>query len=225
MKYHPGLLLLITAIAAGMTFFLYYRERLLEEVRKELKWMMAIFRFITLWVILFLLTGIIVENLEERKEEPLIILAHDNSESVIMNKDSDFYRNEYADLLENLSMSLKEDYEVIDYSFTDVSEKGLLHNYSGKVTDISQLFTQIFDQYGNRNIGAIILSRDGIYNAGSNPVYAVNEKSFVPVYTIGLGDTTPVRDLKIDAVNHNDVAFLWNEFPVEVVFTGVKATD
>ncbi|MBL7899800.1 MAG: hypothetical protein JNJ99_14770 [Crocinitomicaceae bacterium] len=225
MKYHPGLLLLITAIAAGMTFFLYYRERLLEEVRKELKWMMAIFRFITLWVILFLLTGIIVENLEERKEEPLIILAHDNSESVIMNKDSDFYRNEYADLLENLSMSLKEDYEVIDYSFTDVSEKGLLHNYSGKVTDISQLFTQIFDQYGNRNIGAIILSSDGIYNAGSNPVYAVNEKSFVPVYTIGLGDTTPVRDLKIDAVNHNDVAFLGNEFPVEVVFTGVKATD
>lgn len=84
---------------------------------------MAVFRFITLWFILFLLTGIIVENLEERKEEPLIILAHDNSESVIMNKDSDYYRNEYPELLEKLSGSLKEDYEVIDYSFTDVSEK------------------------------------------------------------------------------------------------------
>lgn len=34
-----------------------------------------------------------------------------------------------------------------------------------------------------------------------------------------------MRDLKIDVVNHNDVAFLGNEFPVEVVFTGVKALD
>lgn len=225
MKYHPGLLLLITVIAGGMAFFLYYRERLLEEVSQALKWMMAIFRFTALWFILFLLTGIIVENLEERKEEPLIILAHDNSESVIMNKDSDYYRNEYPELLKQLSSSLKEDYEVLDYSFAEGTEKGLLNNYTGKVTDISALFTQIFDQYGNRNIGAIILSSDGIYNAGSNPVYAVNEKSFVPVYTVGLGDTTPVRDLKIDAVNHNDVAFLGNEFPVEVVFTGVKAMD
>lgn len=125
-----------------------------------------------------------------------------------MNKDSDYYRNEYPEL-QQLSLSLKEDYEVLDYSFSEGTEKGLLNNYTGKVTDISALFTQIFDQYGSRNIGAIILSSDGIYNAGSNPVYAVNEKSFVPVYTVGLGDTTPVRDLKIDAVNHNDVAFSW----------------
>ena len=69
------------------------------------------------------------------------------------------------------------------------------------------------------------MSTDGIYNTGANPIYSVAKKSFIPIYTIGLGDTNVVRDLKIDAVNHNDIAFLGNEFPVEIVFAGTKVKN
>ncbi|MBI3133473.1 MAG: hypothetical protein HYZ14_02250 [Bacteroidetes bacterium] len=223
MKYHAAWLLLVTAIAAVFALYLYYRDQLLEEVGRTVKWVMAIFRFCTVWLILFLLMGIIVENMEERKEEPLVILAHDNSESVVMNKDSQFYRNEYLTGLKELSQNLNESYDVVNYSFADQSENGLTGTYDGKLTDIAALFDQVFEQYGNRNIGAIILSTDGIYNTGANPVYTVSQKNYIPVYTIGLGDTNLVRDLKIDLVNHNDVAFLGNEFPVEVSFAGIKA--
>jgi len=225
MKYHAAWLLLITAIAFLFAVYLYYKDALLEEVSKALKWLMAILRFSFVWLILFLLMGIIIENIEERKENPLIILAHDNSESVVMTKDSTFYRNQYLTDLKNLSADLGETYEVIEYSFSDQSENGLTGTYSGKLTDIASLFNQVFEQYGNRNIGAIILSTDGIYNTGANPVYAINQKNYIPVYTIGLGDTNLVRDLKIELVNHNDVAFLGNEFPVEVSFAGIKAAN
>lgn len=182
---------------------------------------MAILRFVSTWLILFLLIGVILETIDERKDEPLIFLAHDNSQSIVMTRDSGIYRSAYLDQLSELSQSLSENYEVIEYSFSDAIESGISGRYEGKTTDISAVINSIFEQYGNRNIGAIILSTDGIYNTGLNPVYAVNQKSFIPVYTIGLGDTNQVRDLKVEQVNHNDVAFLGNEFPVEVAFSGV----
>ena len=30
----------------------------------------------------------------------------------------------------------------------------------------------MYDLYSNQNLGAIVLASDGIYNEGSNPVYA-----------------------------------------------------
>lgn len=221
--YYLGLLLLISVIAFVYAFVLYRKDSLLEEVSKALKWTMAIFRFVSIWTVLFLLIGIIIENLTERKEEPVVFIAQDNSESIVMTKDSAYYRSTYLDDLKSMTEKLKEQYEVIEYSFSDVPENNIAGTFDGKFTNITSLFTQIFDQYSNRNIGAIVLATDGIYNTGANPVYAVSQKSFIPVYTIGMGDTNLVRDVKIEVVNHNDIAFLGNEFPVEVVFSGIKA--
>ncbi len=222
-KYHLGLYLLITAIAFLYAFVLYRKDSLLEEVSKTVKMVMAGFRFASTWLILFLLIGMIIENMQERKENPVVFIAQDNSESIVMTKDSSFYRTQYLDDIANLSEKLKEKYEVIEYSFSDVPQNNIAGTFDGKFTDITSLFTQIFDQYSNRNIGAIVLATDGIYNTGANPVYAVAQKSFIPVYTVGMGDTNLVRDVKMNLVNHNDIAFLGNEFPVEVVFSGIKA--
>lgn len=180
------------------------------------------FRLIAVWIILVLLLGVIVENVVERKEKPLVFIAHDNSESILLAADSTFYKSEYPEGLRNLSQAISEEFEVISYSFSDGITDGIQSDYSGKTTDISKVLNQIFDQYSNRNIGAIVLSTDGIYNTGVNPVYAVSQKSFVPVFSVGLGDTNQVRDIKIEAVLHNEVAFLGNQFPVEVSFSQTK---
>lgn len=216
-------MILITVIAALYAFVLYRKDSLLEEVSKSIKIVMAGFRFVSIWLILFLLIGIIIENFVERKEHPIIFVAQDNSESIIMTKDSGFYRTTYLESLNKLSGRLREQFEVIEYSFSDVPENNIVGTFDGKFTDITSLFNQIFDQYSNRNIGAIIMATDGIYNTGANPIYAVAQKSFIPVYTVGMGDTNLVRDTRIELVNHNDIAFLGNEFPVEVVFSGIKA--
>ncbi len=183
---------------------------------------MASLRFVSVWFILILLLGIILEKFEDRKEKPMLFIAHDNSESILMTKDSSFYKKKYLEELQSMSDELSNDFDVVEYSFSDKITDGLKSDYSGKLTDVSNVFNQIFDQYSNRNIGGIILSTDGIYNNGSNPIYALERRSFLPVFTIGLGDTALVRDVKIDLVQHNEIAFLGNEFPVEVSFSQSK---
>lgn len=220
--YHPAFIILCLLIAGAYAYFLYRKERLLEDVKKSLIWTLSIFRFVSVFLVFLLLLGIILENLNEKKEKPLIFLAHDNSESIVLNKDSAFYSTTYLDNLRSFSADLAQEFDVVEYSFTDVITDGIAGDYAGKKTDVSHVVDQIFDQYSNRNIGGIILSTDGIYNTGSNPVYSIARKSFVPVFTIGLGDTNEVKDVKIIDVKHNDIAFLGNQFPVEVTLSQTK---
>ena len=215
-SYHPAWIFVAFLIAAIYTFVLYKKDELLEDVSKTIKLILAGFRFVTVFIIAILLLGIILENFILKKEKPLIFIAHDTSESIIQTKDSTFYKEDYVDNLKALKEDLSKNYDVVDYSFADGIENGIKDKYVGKKTNISQVFDQIYSQYSNRNIGAIILSTDGIYNAGANPIYAINRKTYVPVFTIGLGDTNQVKDVKIDEVFNNDIAFLGNEFPVEV---------
>lgn len=192
---------------------------MLDDVSKSLKLLLSIFRFATVFLITFLLLGVIFENFTSKNEKPLIFMAHDNSESIIQTKDSIFYKQGYLDNLKALSKDLSESYEVIEYSFAEsvVDDIGL--EYEGKLTNTSKVIDQIYNQYSNRNIGAIILSTDGLYNTGSNPIYSVNRKMYVPIYTIGLGDTNEVKDCKVEEVFNNDIAFLGNNFPVEVTIS------
>jgi hypothetical protein len=103
----------------------------------------------------------------------------------------------------------------------DKVKSGLSINFRDKQTDLSQVFTEISQQYGNRNVGAVILASDGIFNRGSNPFYeAGNLKA--PVYTVAMGDTTVRKDLFISRVNYNRTSFLGNKIPVEVIVNADK---
>ena len=214
--YHPGWVLLAVLIALLYSFILYRKDRLLEEVKVGVKWLLAIFRFVAVFFIALLLLGVIIENFTERKEKPLLFVVNDNSASVLLSKDSTFYQTDYIDDLTRFSAELKDGFEVINYDFSENLSPGFTADYSGKSTDVSAVFNEIYDQYTNRNIGGIVLASDGIYNTGANPLYAIARKSFLPIFTIGLGDTNLVRDVRVDRVNHNEIAFLGNQFPVEV---------
>ncbi len=220
--YHPVWLLLAAVIAFLYAFLLYRKDTLLEDVQQWLKWVLASIRFLGVFIILVLLIGIILEHFTERKEQPLIFVVNDSSASITLTKDSTYYATEYLENLNQLKENLSADFEVLDYSFSNELTRGFDTAFDGKTTDLSVVFNTIYDQYTNRNIGGIIMASDGIYNTGANPIYAIERKSFVPVFTIGLGDTNRVKDVRIDRVNHNDIAFLGNDFPVEVSVSQTK---
>ncbi|HQS04946.1 MAG TPA: hypothetical protein PLT16_04845, partial [Daejeonella sp.] len=85
--------------------------------------------------------------------------------------------------------------------FAEEIKSGLDVKYDGSLTDISSVFKLIDDQFSNRNIGAVIIGTDGIYNRGSNPQYE-SKNLKAPIYTIALGDTIAKRDLLISNVNY-----------------------
>lgn len=217
--YHPAWLFVAGIIAFLYAFILYRKDGLLEEVSRAVKWGLATARFIAVFGIVLLLLGVIIENLNERKEKPLLFVVNDNSASILLSKDSAYYKTEYPNQLKTFSSELSEEFDVVEYSFSSELQPGFSSDYEGKSSDMSTVFNSIFDQYTNRNIGGIVMATDGIYNSGANPIYAISRKSFLPIFTIGLGDTNLVKDVRVDRVNHNDIAFLGNDFPVEVAIS------
>lgn len=213
---------IIICILLGVVFsiILYFRNKNFNFTPSIKKILFGI-RFISISIIAFLLLSPLIEHLTRKIEKPIIIIAQDNSESICLNKDSSFYRTQYLKNLNGFIEQLKEKYDVKTYSFGNtVLEKDTFH-FSDKLTDISLIMDELKSVYANRNIGALVLATDGIYNKGKNPLYMTDFADF-PIYSMALGDTTIYKDIRISSVNHNKSAFMGNKFPVEIVVQAKK---
>ncbi|MEO6241378.1 MAG: hypothetical protein ABIQ40_08625 [Bacteroidia bacterium] len=213
----PGWYLLF-CILAGLLYagFLYYREAKLKEIPLWLRGMMGAFRFIVVSFLAFLLMSPLLKTIFREVEKPVIVIAQDESESLLMGKDSSFNKNDYPKKLQALKDALGDKFNVVTYSFGDKFREDATFTYKDKLTDFSVLFDELETRYADRNLGAVIIASDGIYNQGQSPVYAA-EKIKAPVFTIAMGDTTIRKDLILTKVIHNGIAFLGNTFPLDVV--------
>ncbi len=179
----------------------------------------AIFIFLTL----ALLLNPIVKHLTHDIRKPIIVVAQDNSKSIIYNKDSAFYQSEYKEKLEKFTTELSEDYDVYMMPFSDGTEQSDSINFDGEITNISSVFGELNSRYSGANLGAVILATDGIFNKGQNPQYIGATK--FPVFCIALGDTITRKDLVIKDVIHNSVTFLGNKFPLRILVSADKCTE
>jgi hypothetical protein len=200
-------------------FILYRKEKKFSESFVWIVRAMAGFRFFAVTILSLLLLSPLLKTVNRQVEKPVIIIAQDNSQSLVLNKDSAFYRAEYKQKLQKLIDELDAKYTVFSYSFGDrIKELPLTDSlkFNEKQTDISTLFSEMETRYSNRNVGAVIIATDGLYNKGANPVYT-SSKLKVPVYTIALGDTTIKKDIVLARVDHNRIAYLGNKFPLEII--------
>ena len=162
-----------------------------------------------------------MKRIINEKEKPVIVFAIDNSQSLLFSKDSVYYKTKFIDDIKNLQKKLSEKYEIAFYRFAeDVALNDTL-NFKGKETNYTSLFKEIENNYSNRNLGALIFASDGLYNKGSNPVYS-NLKFKTNFYSVALGDTTILKDLSIKKIEHNEIAYLGNKFPVDVYIDAKK---
>ena len=221
--------LIIFCILTGIAYSggVYYRNIQLNEMPLRLIRVLATFRFILITILSFFLLSPLLRTMNQELERPLIIIAQDNSESIISGKDSVFYRDAYCKNIQNIMNDLSDRYDVVLYSFGDKIKKtnstDSIH-FDDKQTDISAFFDEIETRYSNRNVGAIILASDGLYNKGANPVYT-SEKIKTPIYTVAMGDTTIKKDIILLKVEHNRLAYLGNKFPVQVVISAKQLKE
>ena len=217
---YPIWLLLVCLLAGlGYAFLLYQKTK--QDVNKIIHYSLFALRFIVVSFLCFFLLNPLIKNTTTYTEKPIIIIAADNSASITKNKDSAFYKNKFPNLLHKFSDALKDKYEVHFVKFAgDVKTNDTL-NFTGKETNISNAFSEIQNNFEGKNVGAIVLATDGLYNIGSNPTSSI-ERSNYPVFTIALGDTTLQRDAFIKKINHNQIAYIGNQFPVEIQ---VQAAD
>jgi hypothetical protein len=217
---------LIAAIVAatGVVIILYFKNKDNRELTKNQVRILMALRFVSFFLIAFLLLSPFLKNMKKIVQNPVIIAAWDNSGSVVSTGDSANTAQTVEEIKENIASKLGSDYSLINYTFGE--ETGLADelNFSDKKSDYSQLVTTIRNNHFNDNVGAIIIAGDGIYNQGKNPVNMAGEITS-PVYTIGLGDTTVIADARIQNVRVNRTSFSGNKFPVEVDVAFSKLTS
>ncbi len=211
-------------IAGGIyAFFLYRKDKMLSELPSWAVTALALFRFLSVSAICILLLGILIRKEEKVVEKPIILLGHDTSKSIVLNKDSLFYQGEYKQSFQRFVDRLSANYEVKYFNFDDrlISDpKGI--KFDGMQSDPSLFFNEVINQYQNRNIGAVVLASDGIYNKGFNPASLASSIRNTGIYSIALGDTTIKKDLLLEKLSHNKVAYLGNDFPLEVLLKADK---
>lgn len=207
-------LALFGCLLAGLSLsWLLYRNT--AHLNKNTRYALATARAVIITTIAFLLFFPLLRSVSYELEKPIIIIGQDNSISVGAIKPVGFDQSKYQKDLESLAEGLKNKFEVKIYSFSDTVKSGFDFSNKGKISNGAKFINKLNDELLNRNVGAVILASDGIFNRGGSPLYDLN-KLKAPVYTVALGDTIPKKDLLIANINSNDIVYLDNEFTAEV---------
>ena len=203
---------LCLALGLGLAWWLYRRASSKDGFSRNLALLLATIRALAVALIAFLLLEPMVRTLVREVRKPVVVIAHDGSASLIAAGDTASIRGLFRQDLEDLALRLSDRYEVRSFTFGESVQEGLHFEQQDALTDMSELFREVYDRLAGPDLGAVVLASDGIYNRGRDPRLDAARLG-VPVFTVALGDTTVHPDLVLRAVEHNRLNYLGNEFP------------
>jgi hypothetical protein len=218
----PWLLSLCVWVGMAYAIALYFFGNSKESWSTPFKFLLASMRFIVVSLLVLMLFQPLLETIETRVEKPVVVLALDNSQSIVSAKDSNFIQTEFLNSWKGIAEKLGSEYEVIPLLFGDNVSDGNDATFSDQITHFGKLQRAIDARFSGRNLSALVIASDGLYNKGPHPVSNLKQLN-IPVFTVGLGDTTLHRDLLISNVSANKIAYLGNNFPIRLNLEGRKA--
>ncbi len=211
--------LFVCVIIGGIYAWIQYSKKAPWSSRLNIG--LAGMRWILVTIISFLLLEPFINNSINQFQKPLFIMAVDNSTSVASSKSG--VETELIQQLKQVKLAL--DKQGFDVAVVDLKGKEVLSidsiSFNYNTTDLSNQLNRIKRDYDNYNVGGMVLFTDGIFNKGYSPL-AIPSK--YPMFTVGLGDTTKVKDLAVTQVIHNATVFEGNSLMLEIhsINTGYK---
>lgn len=177
-------------------------------------------RALVLGLLVLLLVNPYIRHQSSVVEQPTLILAHDNSASLVLTSDSLFYQEEYPKRLADFRAALDQDFQVNGYLFGQAVRDFDRLDFTDQLTDVSALMQSVERRYYKRNVGALLLFSDGIYNRGFDPLLLAAKLAF-PIHTLVLGDTLVRPDLLVKDVHYNKKVSLGSTFPLRILVGAV----
>lgn len=198
-------ILVIALLSFAFAFWLYSNKK--APWNSAQNKLLAAFRFLAVFMLMLLLLDPSVRKVVNTTEPPIIALAIDNSQSSVASvTDSVLLKSEIGRIRNELSQN---QIEVKTYFL----EKNDTLRFDKRASDLSKMLKRIRENERGKNHAATILFSDGIFNRGSSPSY---QAYLAPIFSVGLGDTIPPRDIKISRVLYNKVTYKGNESPIRV---------
>jgi hypothetical protein len=202
----PVWLITIFVLAAVALSIYSYRQE--EQLSRSAFWGLLSLRTGSLILMGFLLTNpkLIIEHQIEEPTQWLLLT--DQSESTQFEHGDYAGLSDYQNTLDQVIAQRPTDLAITRFGFGDsVREMNALQSLQpdDQTTQIASVFRSLSQNSDQQYQGALFIS-DGIYNRGSDPVYALPASS-PPIYVIGLGDTTAVQDVYVESINTASVGY------------------
>jgi hypothetical protein len=213
--------LILWGIFALLISIYYYRPRKwLKEISTSKRWILTSLRFLGLFVLGILLIGILIKSTTLETDQPSIITIYDNSGSMLNYEDSLIVKDQVSKFSNEIESKFSGRFNTLSYTLDDLIKNIDSLSFNNEKSNLSEAIDRVYNNYYGRNIGAVVLLSDGNYNRGVSPVYVTEKFKNIPFYTLGVGDTIQKVDHLISNVVGNEIAFLNNQFPIEVTVEG-----
>ena len=214
------IVLLIGLVALAILFYRYTLPPL--PVRRRT--ILSILRSFTLIALLLMLFEPIVRLVSSDTQEPIVALLVDNSQSMTLPLRRDGVESRAAWVQQYLNAKRFDNFpsgtKVERMLFSSKLQHALeipvdSLTFTGEITNVSDALAELKKVLRSKNIQAAILLSDGNYTAGKNPLYDA-EVLGIPLYAVGVGDTSDLKDILIGKVVTNNLVYAETRAPVDV---------
>jgi len=198
-------------------YSIYVYRFTLPPVSKIKRFILTLIRSLALILLLFIFFEPVLTLTKKNILAPLNLFFFDNSKSIAINDGTNRIDKIKSLIEQTNSASLNGDKQIYSFGYdvNQVSTDSLAtFGFSETTTDFEKIFSNI-NQTEN-NISSITIVSDGVITEGSTPIYSA-EKLGIPVFTVGIGDSTQKNDVEIKNVINNE--FIYAETPTTILAT------
>ncbi|MFT4739646.1 MAG: hypothetical protein ACI9L9_000419 [Marivirga sp.] len=204
-------LLLCLGVGIAYALVLYTKKSTLS---KSLNRTLGVGRALLVAGICFLILNPFLKSNNTRTLKPILVVALDNSASMTQlgSETLNALKSEIKDAIALLQTSdFQIDFKVLSGDSKSLSIDSVVFDI--KKTEYGGFFQGIKEEYSGQNLSNVVLISDGMVNTG----LSVQQREFpFHIDAVGYGDTTVKRDLAIKGLRANKLAYLGNDFPVQV---------
>jgi hypothetical protein len=203
----PGPLFLILGFIILAAYAFYVYRFTIPDIPPLKKTVLIILRTLAILILLLVLFEPIVTFAKKIIIEPTNLIFVDNSRSIQIKDGTKREETEKNFLNELKSNNISKSSEL--YSFgSNVKQVEFDSLNQFKFSEGSTNFSEIFSEAGKtgRNISSITIVSDGDITDGANPLFTA-EKLNIPVYTVGIGDSSRKKDVELKNVLYNEMIY------------------
>lgn len=211
----------LLAIAFAAVIVILYYRRTLPVIPLRRKLPLIVLRLITLCTLALLIFQPLLRLIISSRDRPVCAVLVDNSKSMRLVDGVGSRASVLRTLLAGPDLRLPRSRAQMEYYTFGVhpgTAPGLPDDtlrLNDDATDIAAAVRELATEKEHLNLRAAVLLSDGVYTLGQNPLYDA-ERLGIPFYTVGIGDSSEQKDVSVDRVTTNDIAFSDVRTPVEV---------
>ena len=214
-------LFVLTAALLSIALSVFVYRITIPAIPGRVRLLLVALRSLGLFFLFLLIAEPLVSLFQRTDEPPQTLVLVDNSRSMTI-ADKSGVRSEdlrsvlNSDAIQRLSEFGEVRFAVFDSRarfFSSFSYDSL--TFAGDGTNLSQALQQVKEEAQKSNIRSVVIISDGNSTSGSSPLFEA-EDLHIPLFAVGIGDTTEQRDVVVHTVLTNTLTYAGTRVPVNV---------